>query len=63
MEISTDADYVNDLVLLANTFAKAEYLLLYLKKAVKGIGLYVNSDKTEFLCLNQDGAISQMVSL
>ena len=24
----------------------------------RSIGLYMNSDKTEFVCLNQDGAIS-----
>ena len=45
-----DADYTDDLVLLANR----KSLLHSLEHAARGIGLYVNSDKTEFMCFNQD---------
>ena len=43
----TDADYTDDLALLADTPAQAEYQLHSLEPAVKGIGLYVNANKTE----------------
>ena len=57
-ETMTDADYTNDLTLLGNTTVQAEYLLYSVKPAAKAIGLYVNSDKTESMRLNQDGAMS-----
>ena len=41
----TDADYADDLVLLANTPAQAESLLYSKKQTTKSIGFYVNSDK------------------
>ena len=44
-----DADYADDLVLLANTPAQAESLLHSLEQAARGFCLYVNSDKTEFM--------------
>ena len=47
-------------VLLSNTPAQAESLLPNLKQVARGFGLYANSDKTEFLCFNQDGAISSL---
>ena len=31
-------------------------------QAARGIGLYVNSNKTEFMCFKQDGAISTLNS-
>ena len=43
----TDADYADDIVLLANTPAHAESLLSSLERAVAGIGLHVKSDKRE----------------
>ena len=43
----TDEDYADDIVLLANTPAQAETLLHSLERAAAGIGLHVNSDKTE----------------
>ena len=43
----TDADYTDDLVLLANIPAQAEYLLHSLEPAAGGIVLYMNSDKTK----------------
>ena len=58
METITDADYADDLWLIANTPAEAESLLHGQKQVVKGIGLYINSNKTEFVCFKQDCAIS-----
>ena len=53
----TDA---NDLVLLTNTPAQTKSLLNSLEQAARGIGLYMNSDKTEFMCFKQDAAISTL---
>ena len=52
------ADYADDLALLVKSPAQAESLLPSLEQAARGIGLYVNSDKAEFTCFKQDGAIS-----
>ena len=46
----TDADYADNLALLANTPAQAETLLHSLERAAAGIGLHVNADKTEYTC-------------
>ena len=43
----TDANYADDIALLANTPAQPETLLHSLERAVGGIGLHVNADKTE----------------
>ena len=40
-----DADYADDIALLANTPARAESLLHSLEKETGGIGLHVNTDK------------------
>ena len=48
-ETIMDADNTDDIVLLANTPAKAESLLHSLEQVARGIGLYVNSDKAEFM--------------
>ena len=50
-----DADYADDIVLLANTPAQAETLVHSLEQAAAGIGLYVNADKTEYMYFNQTG--------
>ena len=54
----TDADYANDLVLLANTPAQAESLLHSLEQAGGGIGLHMNANKAEFICFKQKRAIA-----
>ena len=54
----TDADYTDDLVLLANTPNQAETLLYILERAAAGIGLHVNAHKTEYMCYNQSGNIT-----
>ena len=53
----TDADYIDDIVLLANTPTQAEILLHSLERTAAGIGLHVNTDKTEHMCFNQRGDI------
>ena len=44
-ETITDADYADDLALLANTSALAKSLLPSLEQVAKGINVYVNTDK------------------
>ena len=56
----TDADYADDIVLLANIPTQAESLLQSLEQAAGGISLHVNADKTEFMCFNQTGDISTL---
>ena len=51
----TDADYADDIALLANTPAQTETLL---EQAAAGIGLHVNAHKTKYMCFNQRGDIS-----
>ena len=54
----TDADYADDIAILANKPDQAETLLHSLERAAAGIGLYVNAHKTEYMCYNQTGDIS-----
>ena len=56
----TDADYADDLALLANTPNQAETLLHSLERAAPGIGLHVNAHKTEYMCYNQTGYITTL---
>ena len=41
----TGADYADDISLLANTLAPAEFLLPCLERTAGGMGLHVNADK------------------
>ena len=50
----------DDIALLVNTPAQAETLLHGLEQAAAGIGLYVNTDKAEYMCFNQRGDISTL---
>ena len=54
----TDADYADDIALLANTPNQAEILLYSLERAAAGVGLHVNAHETEYMCYNQTGDIS-----
>ena len=54
----TDADYTDDIALLANAPAQAKTLLHSLERAAAGISLHVNAHKTEYICFNQTGDIS-----
>ena len=56
----TDADYADDIVLLANSPTQAESLLHSLEQSAAGIGLHVNAHKTENMCFNQTGDISTL---
>ena len=56
----TDADYANDIAILANTPNQAETLLHSLERAATDIGLHVNAHKTEYMCFNQAGDISTL---
>ena len=56
----TDADYADDIAILANTPDQAETLLHSLERAATSIGLYVNAHKTEYMCYNQTGDISTL---
>ena len=56
----TDADYADDITILANTLDQAETLLHSMERAATSIGLYVNAHKTEYMCYNQTGDISTL---
>ena len=56
----TDADYADDIALLANTPNQAETILHSLERATAGIGLHVNAHKTEYMCFDQAGDISTL---
>ena len=56
----TDADYADNIAILANTPNQAETLLHSLEWAATGIGLHVNAHKTEYMCYNQTGDISTL---
>ena len=49
-----DVDYAYDLTFYANTPAQSEFLLHNLEQAGRGIGFYVNPDKTEFMRFKLD---------
>ena len=53
----TNADYADDIAILANTPNQAETLLHSLERAAAVIGLHV---KTEYMCFNQAGDISTL---
>ena len=56
----TDADYTDDIVILASTPNQAETLLHSLKWAAASLGLHVKAHKTEYMCFNQAGDISTL---
>ena len=56
----TDADYADDIAILANTPNQAETVLHTLERAAVGIGLQVNAYKTEYMFFNQTGDISTL---
>ena len=51
----TDADYADDIALLANSPAQAESLQHSLEQVEGGLSLHVNGDKTEYMCFNEKG--------
>ena len=56
----TDADYADEIAILANTPNQAETLLHSLERVAPGIYLHVNAHKTEYVCYNQTGDISTL---
>ena len=56
----TDADFADQIALLANTPSLVETLLHCLERAAAGIGLHVNAQRTEYICVNQRGDISKL---
>ena len=56
----TDADYADDIAILVNKSNQAETLLHSFERAAAGIGLHVNTHKTEYVCYNQTGDISTL---
>ena len=52
----TNADYADDLAVLADILKDATFLLHSIERTAKEIGLYLNADKTEFICFNQDAS-------
>ena len=60
-ETIADADYADDIVVLANTPNQAKSQLHSLELASGGIGLHVNADKMEYMCFNQTGNISTLI--
>ena len=56
----TDADYADDMAILANTPNQAETLLHSFERAAAGIGFHVNAHKTEYMCYNQTGDITTL---
>ena len=57
-ETITDADYADDQALLANISYQVKSLLHRLEQPARSISFNVNSDKTELVCFNQDGAMT-----
>ena len=56
----TDADYADDIAILANTPNQGETLLHSLERAAAGNGFHVNAHKTEYMCYNQTGGVSTL---
>ena len=55
-----DADYADDIALLANTPTQAKSQLRGRERAAAPIGLHVKPDKTEYICFNRRGDISTL---
>ena len=56
----TDADYADDISILANTPNQAKTLLYSLERTTAVISLHVNAHKTEYMCYNHTGDISTL---
>ena len=53
---SCDTDCAEDLAVLADVLKDTEFLLHSIERTTKMIGLYLNADKTEFICFDQDAS-------
>ena len=52
-----DTDYSDDQALLVNTSAQVKFQLYSLDQVVRRMGVFVNVNKTEYMCLKPKGAI------
>ena len=52
----TNTDCAEDLAVLADVLKDTTFLLHSIERTTKMIGLYLNADKTEFICFNQDAS-------
>ena len=59
-QTTVDADYTNDIVLLANIPSSAESMVHSQERAGEIIELHVNADKTAYMCFNQEGNTSTL---
>ena len=59
-QIIMNTDYTNDIVLLANSPARAKSLLHSLEPTAAGIGLHVNTDIAKYMYFNQRGDTSTL---
>ena len=53
----TDIDYADDIAILTNSMLDANTLLYKIEDTAKDIGLHINSDKNEYMCLNHEKQI------
>ena len=58
-ETMTDAVYADDLMLLAKTLDQTEFLF-HGQDTGGGFGIYLNENKTEYICLKQERIISPL---
>ena len=61
-EIIMDTDYADNIAFLAKTPTCAESWLHNLEQTARDISLYMNTNKMEYICFNQEGAISTLNS-
>ena len=54
----TDTDNADHIARLVNSHTQADFLPHSLEQAAGGIGIHINTDKTEYMCFNQRGNIS-----
>ena len=59
-EATTGSDYADDPVLLKKNLLNPNLCYHSLEQAASCFGLYLSSEKTEIICLNQDGVISSL---
>ena len=50
----TDADYADDLAIISNNDKNAETIFHKIEKIAEKIGLKINTNKTEYMSINQD---------
>ena len=60
VETISDADYTDDIALLANTQTQDVSLLHCMEQPAGGIYLHVNADKTEYMCFNKKANIPRL---